>query len=104
MKRTRRRNAVVQGSGSRNRPGGIVAVATFGGFRDHHPVHALLRKQYRAISICSCSCIAPRFEGLRVDADRPVRIHAEDGSSYYYLRARQADGHLVWLSPVWVDE
>ena len=25
------------------------------------------------------------------------------GSSYYYLRARQADGHLVWLSPVWVD-
>jgi hypothetical protein len=22
---------------------------------------------------------------------------------YYYVRARQADGHCVWLSPFWVD-
>ncbi len=25
-----------------------------------------------------------------------------DGESYYYVRARQADGQLVWSSPIWV--
>ncbi len=26
-----------------------------------------------------------------------------DGTRYYYLRARQADGHIGWTSPVWVS-
>jgi hypothetical protein len=26
-----------------------------------------------------------------------------DGTRYYYLRVRQADGHLGWSSPVWVS-
>ena len=25
------------------------------------------------------------------------------GPRYYYLRARQSDGHLGWTSPVWLD-
>jgi hypothetical protein len=25
------------------------------------------------------------------------------GSRYYYLRARQSDGHMGWTSPVWLD-
>jgi hypothetical protein len=32
--------------------------------------------------------------------DRPGRP-LED--VYYYVRARQADGHCAWLSPWWVD-
>ena len=32
--------------------------------------------------------------------DRPGR-GLED--VYYYVRARQTDGHCVWLSPWWVD-
>ena len=32
--------------------------------------------------------------------DRPGRP-LED--VYYYVRARQADGHCVWMSPFWID-
>jgi hypothetical protein len=32
-----------------------------------------------------------------------VRIPAASESTYYYLRARQQDGNMVWASPVWVD-
>lgn len=42
---------------------------------------------------------ATSFHGEWPDdrAERPV----ED--VYYYVRARQSDGHLIWLSPWWVD-
>jgi hypothetical protein len=32
-----------------------------------------------------------------------VRVPAASESTYYYLRARQQDGNMVWASPVWVD-
>jgi hypothetical protein len=25
------------------------------------------------------------------------------GDVYYYVRARQVDGHCIWLSPIWFD-
>jgi len=43
-----------------------------------------------------------RFEGttarFKWTDPRPL-----EGTRYYYLRARQADGHLGWSSPVWVS-
>jgi hypothetical protein len=37
---------------------------------------------------------------LTWEDDRPGRpLH----DCYYYLRARQVDGHCVWVSPIWVD-
>jgi hypothetical protein len=43
-----------------------------------------------------------RFEGsaARFEWTDPRPL---DGTRYYYLRARQADGHLGWSSPVWVS-
>ena len=46
--------------------------------------------------------VRQRFEGTAARFDwtdtRPT-----GGTRYYYLRARQADGHLGWSSPVWVS-
>jgi len=39
------------------------------------------------------------FDGSWID-DRPGRPLRD---VYYYVRARQVDGHCVWLSPFWVD-
>ena len=43
------------------------------------------------------------FDGDRASVEwsdaRPV-----EGTRYYYLRARQGDGHLGWTSPVWVSD
>ncbi len=43
-----------------------------------------------------------RFEGTAAHFEwtdpRPL-----EGTRYYYLRARQADGHVGWSSPVWVS-
>jgi len=39
------------------------------------------------------------FETTWVD-DRPARPIDD---AYYFIRARQADGHCVWLSPFWID-
>jgi hypothetical protein len=43
-----------------------------------------------------------RFEGTaaRFEWKDP---RPPDGTRYYYLRARQTDGHLGWSSPVWVS-
>lgn len=40
-----------------------------------------------------------------VNLDKVV-INAKDGKppfAYYYLRVTQADGHMAWSSPIWVD-
>ena len=40
-----------------------------------------------------------------INLDKVV-INAKDGKppfAYYYLRVTQADGHMAWSSPIWVD-
>jgi hypothetical protein len=43
--------------------------------------------------------VAPEFETEWCDErpGRPLR------NTYYYIRARQSDGHCLWLSPIWLD-
>jgi hypothetical protein len=43
-----------------------------------------------------------RFEGTAARFEW-TDTQPPDGTRYYYLRARQADGHLGWSSPVWVS-
>jgi len=42
---------------------------------------------------------SPDFDSEWAD-ERPGRA-LED--AYYYVGAREADGHCVWLSPFWID-
>ncbi len=46
--------------------------------------------------------VPQRFEGTtaRFEWTDPL---PPDVTRYYYLRVRQADGHLGWSSPVWVS-
>ncbi len=32
-----------------------------------------------------------------------AEVTMSDGWVYYYVRVVQADGHIAWSSPVWVD-
>ena len=46
--------------------------------------------------------LAPRrFDGRSARAEWQLEFPGT-GVRYYYLRARQGDGHLGWSSPVWV--
>ncbi len=42
------------------------------------------------------------FDGSRAELDWADE-EADSGPHYYYLRARQSDGHIGWTSPVWLD-
>ena len=61
------------------------------------------------VEIVSFGCVTHAFEveqdsseftGEWVD-DRPNRPL---DNLYYYVRARQVDGHCIWMSPWWIDQ
>ena len=61
-----------------------------------------------AVQIVSFGCVLAELpvDGKSLDFEaewRDERPGRPLEDYYYYVRARQADGHRVWLSPWWVD-
>ena len=49
-------------------------------------------------------CISTRKTLVFASADQRTDPDPISGkTSYYYARGEQADGELVWVSPMWVD-
>jgi hypothetical protein len=44
-----------------------------------------------------------RWEGGALHFDATLTDRPPDGARYYYLRVEQADGEILWSSPIWVD-
>lgn len=63
--------------------------------------------RFRGISLVSNRGkeIALKFDPLQRDADVHGTLPppAEGGWSYYFVRVVQADGHVAWSSPIWIE-